>query len=533
MKRIILFQYSHLLKLQTLFLAILIAFSTLSMQAKNDIATGDINAQIKKYLSDADALEKAGKDKKSAFVLEDIIPLAKEAGDEVVLENVYGRLITYYSNINKKNGVEKYTALYNAVKSKREIKELEQKNKQKDALIKKVIIEKDKTVKEKKLAEQDNEITHHKLAITKDSLSLMDLINREKESKINLLKKEKEVEELMLKKQELMLSEIQAKEQRDIIIIISLVVGMGILSVLAFFIYQNFRQKKLYSEQIENQLSTINHQHNKITNSINYAQRIQNAMLPVQNYLQHINAQSFVLFKPKDVVSGDFYWFYDINKQNAISEFEQLDQNGVFVPADKQKLLIAAVDCTGHGVPGAFMSLIGYNILNMIANKHIHEPDQILTELHKGVRSALQQYKNENNDGMDMSICLVDNERKVIEFAGAKNPLIVIRDGELETIKGDKHGIGGSQGPANKSFIKHTIQIDRPTTFYMLSDGYEDQFGGTDNRKFMIKNLKDMLLKIHKDPFDLQQRILDKTIEDWRGETSQIDDILLIGMKVG
>lgn len=377
----------------------------------------------------------------------------------------------------------------------------------------------------------------NQLSMTRDSLGVLDLINRERESQINLLNKEKQLKDLKVKEQDLIIKEKEARQRFTLVIIGSLILGVLTLSILAFYIYKNLRQKKLYSEQIEEQLHLIKHQHESITQSINYAQRIQTAMLPHERNLQHLLPESFILFKPKDVVSGDFYWFFNVKTQNTLNEFDPENETGVDdLPntVESQKIIVAAVDCTGHGVPGAFMSMIGYNLLNTIAHKNIHEPDLILTELNKSVRFALQQYKNENKDGMDMAICTIDQKNKIVEFAGAKNPLIVIKNGVLEHIKGDKEAIGGSQGNAKRIYTKHTIAIDQPTTLYLFSDGYQDQFGGTDSRKFMIKNMKDLLLSIHQEPFAKQKEILDQTIEDWKGNSErQIDDLLVIGMRVG
>jgi serine phosphatase RsbU (regulator of sigma subunit) len=297
--------------------------------------------------------------------------------------------------------------------------------------------------------------------------------------------------------------------------------------VLAFVLYRNFQQKQTANAKIEEQLGIIQQQHTNITNSINYAQRIQNAMLPGERALKHLVQDSFILFKPKDIVSGDFYWFYNISEENIHTDSEP-------EPANTRKLIVAAVDCTGHGVPGALMSMIGYNLLNTIVAHNVVESDKILSELHRNVRFALQQHKNDSKDGMDMALCVVDKDARTIEFSGAKNPIIYIQDGELHHIKGDSHTIGGAQGEAKRTYTKHVISIEKPTSFYLFSDGYTDQFGGPDSRKFMIKNFKEMLLKIHTLPFDEQKAILDKTIENWKGtKEKQIDDILVLGMKVG
>lgn len=289
--------------------------------------------------------------------------------------------------------------------------------------------------------------------------------------------------------------------------------------------------------QIEKQNEEINKTSQKLRSSINYAKRIQNAILPHRSTIEGAFNDAFVLFKPRDVVSGDFFWFADKGDQQ----------------------FIAAVDCTGHGVPGAFMSMIGNDMLDEIINVlDVSSVDIILNEMHKKVRKALKQKETDNRDGMDMSICMIDKKRGVLEFAGAKNPLVYIDyndkgQPELQTIKGDKMPIGGMQREAERIFSKHTIKlycsapvladgdeegkptgepILRPITFYMFSDGYQDQFGGRNGRKFMFKNFKNLLFKIHEQPMSAQRETLKEIINMWMEDEHQTDDILVLGFRV-
>ena len=265
------------------------------------------------------------------------------------------------------------------------------------------------------------------------------------------------------------------------------------------------------TEQVLEQKEEIEIKNEKITSSINYAKRIQDAMLPKVDFVKQYVDDAFVLFKPRDIVSGDFYWFNEYYG----------------------KTIIAVVDCTGHGVPGAFMSMVGSQALNNIVNiKHYDQPDLILSELHKEVKSLLNQQDGNNQDGMDVALCVIDNDRQMLSFSGAKNPLVYVKEGELEIIKGDKFSIGGIQNDQERSFHNHKILIDEPTTFYMFSDGYQDQFGGPEGRKFMIKRLKDLLLNIHNKPLNEQKIILEENINDWMKEHKQIDDILVVGFQV-
>lgn len=258
------------------------------------------------------------------------------------------------------------------------------------------------------------------------------------------------------------------------------------------------------------QKSEIELKNGKITSSINYAKRIQSAMLPNVDVMQRAFGELFVLYKPRDIVSGDFYWYHE----------------------NEDIKVVAAVDCTGHGVPGAFMSLVGQQALNRIVSQNTIRPDLILNELHLAIRNLLKQDVSDNQDGMDISICSYNKKKKRIEFAGAKNPLVYIKNDELVQIKGDKHPIGGKQKEKERIFTNHVVEIDSPTIFYIFSDGYQDQFGGTEGRKFMIKRLKEMFLEIHKKSFNDQQHILDNTFEDWRKRNKQLDDVLVIGFRL-
>jgi serine phosphatase RsbU (regulator of sigma subunit) len=258
----------------------------------------------------------------------------------------------------------------------------------------------------------------------------------------------------------------------------------------------------------------IDEQHKSIKSSINYAKRIQEAMLPKHELQKRLLPDSFILLKPRDSVSGDFYWFTEMKSWY------------------NPDVIFTVADCTGHGVPGAFMSLIGINALNGIINKGIAETDQILSELHQEIRTALQQETTGNNDGMDVALCIYRKEKNTLEFSGAKNSLIYIQDNKLFQVKGDVHPIGGSRSKKEFSYKKHIVPIEKSTMIYLFSDGYRDQFGGKNNTKFMAKKLNELLLSIHQRPLPEQKEILDKTIEEWRGHQSQTDDILVMGIRL-
>ncbi len=270
---------------------------------------------------------------------------------------------------------------------------------------------------------------------------------------------------------------------------------------------------QLTNEQQKKKKILIEKKNTDIQASINYAQRIQEAVLPEMDFVMEKLPESFVFFKPRDVVSGDFFWVNTI----------------------KDKTVIVVADCTGHGVPGAFMSLIGNNLLNQIVlQNEITSPDEILNQLHIKVRQVLKQEETLNRDGMDVSVAVLQEtqDKLLIEFAGAKSNLYLARKSELEVIKGDINSIGGEQKENVRLFSLHRIEIQEPVTFYLSSDGYHHQFGGPENRKFMLSRFRELLFSIKDLPPTQQFEELERTFVEWKGDEAQIDDILILGAKV-
>lgn len=309
------------------------------------------------------------------------------------------------------------------------------------------------------------------------------------------------------------------------------------ISIENAYLYENLEEKvRERTAEVTEQKEIIEKKNQDITSSINYAKRIQDAMLPKMDSFKKILPESFVFFRPRDIVSGDFYW---INKTEGEPIYEEVeDANGIKRSALKgyqnAKIIVTAVDCTGHGVPGAFMSMIGNELLNAIVGlKGVTDAGKILEEMHLGVREALKQEETDNKDGMDMALCVIDVDNGQLDFSGAKNPLIYIHNNELYEIKGSKMPIGGVQKEKYRSFEKHTVKLESPTYIYLLSDGYPDQFGGEEGRKFMIKKLKKMLLEHHQKPFEEQYGVFKEALENWMIGQKQIDDILIIGFKIG
>ncbi len=273
----------------------------------------------------------------------------------------------------------------------------------------------------------------------------------------------------------------------------------------------------LTNDQIKKQKDLLEDTGNKLKASINYAQRIQNALMSTEVEVKKAIDDSFIYFLPRDVVSGDFYWFNKAKNDKG-----------------EELLILAAVDCTGHGVPGAIVSVVGINLLNNITNlKKIYDPGQILTELNSDIIHNLRQNETQVNDGMDMSLVTINYQAKTIEFAGAKNPLMYVEDGELVRIRGDKNAIGGQQRGEERAFQTHTINCSdgKNRTFFLFSDGYQDQFGGEKGFKFLTSNFKQLLLQISNLPVLEQKTILHERLDEWKGEYSQTDDVLVIGFK--
>lgn len=274
-------------------------------------------------------------------------------------------------------------------------------------------------------------------------------------------------------------------------------------------------------EEVEKQKKIVEIKNKDITDSINYAQKIQQAILPLPAEFSKVFPQAFIYFQPRDIVSGDFYWFYQPKK---------IERNWVY---------IAAADCTGHGVPGAFMSMIGNTLLNEILNeKQIYETDLILNQLHIEVRAALKQdiAQNTTNDGMDIALCRIDLDTLQLQYAGANRALYIFRNNqnnfEFIDIKPNKFPIGGYQLETTRSFNSHNLQLYKNDTFYIFSDGYADQFGGTSNKKFMVKRLQTELMNMQHLSMNQQKDLVKKLVMDWKGEAEQVDDILMIGVRV-
>jgi serine phosphatase RsbU (regulator of sigma subunit) len=334
----------------------------------------------------------------------------------------------------------------------------------------------------------------------------------EKEKNIELLTKDKALQLADLNKQKFIRN--------------GFISGLILVMLLSIILYNRFLIKNKLNTTLRNsnkeliqKNALIEKQKEKIIDSITYAQLIQQSILKEESEIQNFLPDSFIFYQPKDIVSGDFYWFSKIN----------------------DKIIIAAIDCTGHGVPGAFMSMIGNTLLNQIVNeKHITKPSDILLHLNTAIYEALHQEKEGtlSRDGMDIALCSIDYKNNQLEYAGAQNPLYVVSNNELTVVKADRYTIGGGgmiskkEDPLKREYTNHVIPIEKEMRIYLFSDGYMDQFRGRDRKKYGIQMFKDLLLTYHSLSMQKQKEMIVMEHENWKGNSHQIDDILVIGLKL-
>ena len=288
-----------------------------------------------------------------------------------------------------------------------------------------------------------------------------------------------------------------------------LVLLLIVLAISAFFIVRYARQKTILSKELAAK-------NKKITESIHYALRIQQSVLLSETQVKKLLPESFILYKPLDIVSGDFYWVSEVDS----------------------KIILAVADCTGHGVPGAFMSLIGNTLLNQIVNeKKVIDAAKILDLLHSGIVSSLRQSESDENnqDGMDLSLCVIDKNKRSIQFAGAMNPAYIVLNDEVKSLEPSLKAIGGIEHRkkvSNNGFESTTITLEKGMNIYLTTDGFMDQFGGQEQLKFNLPKFKELLLSLKNKPISEQKVAFEKALQDWKGNGKQVDDILLVGFSI-
>lgn len=289
-------------------------------------------------------------------------------------------------------------------------------------------------------------------------------------------------------------------------------VGVGgfiLMLLLAIVIFRGYNEKKKNNLLLEQQKTLIQQKNHEITSSITYAKRIQTAILPSSNAMNAFLKKGFVFYRPKDIVAGDFYWMHTTDNT----------------------VIYAVADCTGHGVPGAMVSVICHNALNRsIREYHLTKPAEILNKTRELVIETLAKGDGDVKDGMDIALCSINFEKKELQYAGAYNPLYLIRKGELLETKADKQPIGNYSH--NKPFTNHTISLEKGDSIYTFTDGYADQFGGPKEKKFMYKPFKRLLLSVQEELMENQEKIIEKTFNSWKGDLEQIDDVCILGVKI-
>ncbi|MEL7001108.1 MAG: tetratricopeptide repeat protein [Bacteroidota bacterium] len=330
----------------------------------------------------------------------------------------------------------------------------------------------------------------------------------EVEAEYNIQKFQKE-NELLLKEAEI--NDLKLANSQYLLYF--LIGTIGLIGVIVFLQHRKNIYKSRTNQLLKEQNAEIIQKNKNIMDSILYAKNIQDAILPEYKKIQEVFQDAFVLSKARDVVSGDFYWF-----------------------AEKgDKVIIAAVDCTGHGVPAAFLNVLGNTVLNQIVEEqNIIEPAAILQEMNRRVLTSLKNEKMHKpaDHGMDIGICLFDRRKKTLSFAGAKRPLYYYNNRQLNILKGDHYPVGGFLYEEHREFNQHELMLNTDDSIYLFTDGIVDQFGGAEDKKFMYSRFQDMINQVVEKPMNDQQVAIENTIREWQGSNEQTDDILLIGVRV-
>jgi len=435
-----------------------------------------------------------GQAKEAVSNAEKGLELSKALNDVKLMRSFYGILYESYDKLGDKEKSIKYFGLYSSMDKHIQQKQFQEKERQNQVKMTQIESEKDEAITQKEQKEEE-------LKYTQDTL-------KQRQLAIDLLNAENAAKEANIKAKE---AKLQAERRLRYFLVIIFIV----LAVFAYYVYMQMQAKKRANAKLQELFKDIEKKNHQILDSINYASHIQEAILPYQQSISEEIENSFVLYKPKDIVSGDFYWY---------SKHED-------------KIFIAAIDCTGHGVPGAFMSMIGNTLLNEIVNERkITKPAKVLSLLNEKVMFTLNQDNHDqegfSEDGMDITFCTYDKKMNKLELALANHTACIFKDGKMEAIEGDIFSIGGNVGDFKVEYTNHEIEIDSTVSLYMFSDGYQDQFGGPKNQKFMAGKFMKMLEDIQSQEFSKQQNIIDEEFTKWQGNTKQVDDVLVIGLQV-
>ncbi len=490
-------------------------------------------------------------------LLEEALSIAQRNDYESVVPNIYKQLSESYDQIGNVAQSEEFRRKYSDSRDFQSqqsiVGEMQERQEQSQ-------VEALRLKAEARARELEVQLEQMIFQEKQDSISL---VVKSKEDSLTIARQRDSLQSINIQKLEAdrQLQEAEIERQRALqnfqkLVIYSVLIGLFLVLVLVIIMYRSNRarlkanieletknkQIQLTSEKLREAFVKIEDQNYRITQSISYAREIQRALFPPLENINHFIKDSFIFFKPVDMVSGDFYWFRDSGSfaekkssmvlQHHEGGFGEFSKNGSALEIEGEKFLVSAVDCTGHGVPGAFMSMIGYNLLDSITQTGTTHPDRILSKMHQGVRKILKQDEGTNQDGMDISLCVINPATKTLDFSGANNPLVYVQNGKVSIIKGDRYSIGGIQKEEHRTFASHKISFSDPTVFYILTDGFTDQFGGGKGRKFLLRNFQKLIQKIHPKPMDEQKMILEKEFAHWKGDEDQIDDVLVIGFKL-
>lgn len=403
-------------------------------------------------------------------------------------------------------------AKYDNEKKQKEIELLK-----KEAML--TMFENDRKSKEIEILNGEKKLTEAEAANKSKTIELLT-----QQKKLQEIEKQKDQQKIALMSKEQLVSDLELRKNR--ILIYSFSALLLLIAGFSWYMYKAFLQKKKsnltlarQNEEIFRQKEIIEEKNENIVASINYARLIQDALLPKEHLLGHYFSEYFVLYLPKDIVSGDFFWIEEVRKKDLSGDTE---------------IMFSAVDCTGHGVPGAFMSIVGYNSLNKAIKEYkLDQPRDVLNFLNNAVNETLGREDSVKNvkDGMDLALCSFDPHTSILKYAGAFNPLWVVRnDGSLQEIKADKMPIGS--GNSSSNYQQHELSLDKGDSVFIFSDGYADQFGGSKGKKYKYSQMKEVLLANKHLPFSELKSLLSESHFTWKGNLEQVDDILVMGVKV-
>lgn len=435
-----------------------------------------------------------GQAQKSIDVAKNGLSISQAINDIKLMRSFYGILHEAYDKLGDKEKSVEYFGLYTSIDKHIQQALFNEREKQNQVKMHQIESEKDQAIEQK--IEKEKELKY-----TQDTLMQRQLA-------IDLLNAENEAKEANIKAN---MAKLQAERRLRYFLVVIFIMLAG----FAYYIFRQMQEKKRANDKLQSLNNEIEKKNTQILDSINYASHIQEAILPYKQSINEYFENSFILYKPKDIVSGDFYWY----------------------SKNKDKIFIAAIDCTGHGVPGAFMSMIGNTLLNEIVNeRNIWKPSEVLTMLNEKIVSTLNQDNHDqegfSEDGMDMTFCMYDKKSNKLQLALANHTAYIFSNDKLQSVEGDFFSIGGNVGDFNVAYTNHEVDILSDTNLYMFSDGYQDQFGGPKNQKYMGGRFINFLTEIQDQEFQNHEKLINDEFNSWKGDRKQVDDILVIGLKL-